>query len=214
VTDFQSGGGSDLTAAIWLSLPLQFWLGYLAILLVPGPNSFLIATVSAARGFRGVVPLIFAISLGAASLALAIGLLMNSVMHIAQIKMWLPKVSAMMLLVVAWRIMTLRSPSCDPALDMSRQNVTDFALGYSCGLTNPVTALYFSSQLADGAPLASIGSIAGMGIGVVAYSLIFKTMLAWVLALPWARAAVQKRLPRIKLSVAVFFGMMALRGLL
>lgn len=214
MTDFPSGEGAGLAAIFRLQLPLQFWLGYLAILLVPGPNSFLIATVSAARGFRGVLPLILAISLGAASLALAIGFLMNSVTHIALIKMWLPQVSALMLLVVAWRIMMLRPPSCDPELERSRENVTDFALGYSCGLTNPVTALYFSSQLADGAPLASIGAIAAMGIGVVACSLLFKTMLAWVLALPWARAAVQKRLPGIKLCVAVVFGMMALRGFL
>ncbi len=213
MTDFPSGGGADLSAAIWLPLPLQFWLGYLAILLVPGPNSFLIATVSAARGFRGAFPLIFAISLGAASLALALGFLMNSVMHIALIRMWLPQVSALMLLVVAWRIMTLRSPSCDPVHQSSRQHVTDFALGYSCGLTNPVTALYFSSQLAEVAALSSTGAIAAMGVGVVACSLGFKSMLAWVLALPWARVAVQKRLPGIKLCVAVVFGVMALRGL-
>jgi threonine/homoserine/homoserine lactone efflux protein len=214
VIDFPSGGQGELSAAIWLSLPLQFWLGYLAILLVPGPNSFLIATVSAARGFRGVLPLVLAISLGAASLALTIGFLMNSVMQIAQIKMWLPQVSALMLLVVAYRIITLQSPSCDPAHHQrSRQSVTDFALGYSCGLTNPVTALYFSSQLAEVAPLSSTGAIAAMAVGVVACSLSFKSMLAWVLALPWARVAVQKRLPGIKLCVAVVFGVMALRGL-
>jgi threonine/homoserine/homoserine lactone efflux protein len=212
VTDFPSGGGADLSAAIWLSLPLQFWLGYLAILLVPGPNSFLIATVSAARGFRGVVPLVLAISLGAASLALAVGYLMNSVTHIALIKTWLPQASALMLLFVAWRILTIRSPSCDPACRKSRQYVTDFALGYSCGVTNPVTALYFSSQLAEGAPFASTGAIAAMGVGVAACSILIKATLAAILALPRARAAVQGRLPEIKLCVAVVFGVMALRG--
>ncbi|MDZ4367396.1 MAG: LysE family transporter [Afipia sp.] len=214
MTDFQSGGGDDPSAALRLLLPLQFWLGYLAILIVPGPNSFLIATVSAARGFRGVVPIILSISLGAASLSLAIGFLMNSVTHIAVIKIWLPQISALMLLVVAWRIMTLRPPSCDPAHKTSRRHFADFGLGYACGLTNPVTALYFSSQLAEVLALLHTGTIAAMAMGVAACSLTLKSALASIMALPQARAAVQKRLPRIKLCVAVVFGIMALRGFL
>jgi threonine/homoserine/homoserine lactone efflux protein len=126
----------------------SFWLGYLIILAVPGPNLLVVSYVAATHGLRSAVPLALAIACGAA-------LLLTIIHALADIagpgfRESLSFANVFLLLFSALRIIRAKAPCAPDGAPAPRRVIPDLLLGLACGFTNPVTAAYFTATLLGG----------------------------------------------------------------
>jgi threonine/homoserine/homoserine lactone efflux protein len=169
----------------------SFWLGYLIILAVPGPNLLVVSYVAATHGLRSAMPIALAISCGAALLFTAI----HTLADIAgpAFRQGLSFMSVVLLFFSAFRILRAKAPSGPHDATAPRRLMPDLMLGLACGFTNPVTAAYFTAVVLGGntvlfspgmaAPLAiSTGTLCG-GFAISAAAL-------------FSRIAIRKRVMR------------------
>jgi threonine/homoserine/homoserine lactone efflux protein len=121
---------------------LNFWLGYVALICVPGPNMLIVGTRAASAGFRHAVPLVLAVACGAAALATALHVLISFAFDDTA-QRWLTPLGGVFMLVIAWRIMNL-SWSCGSS-EQARGHArhADMAIAFVCGATNPSTIMFF-----------------------------------------------------------------------
>jgi threonine/homoserine/homoserine lactone efflux protein len=120
---------------------MVFTLGYLLVLLTPGPNFIVLAGISLVRGFRGALPLCCGITLGSVGIATAAALAADLVPDSSSWDGASRAAGGLLLLYVAWRLLSA-SPA-GPAVLPSRG---DFALGFGTALLNPITGAYFASH--------------------------------------------------------------------
>ncbi len=138
-----SGEAGQIAAAL-----STFWLGYLVILAVPGPNLLVVSYVAATNGLRSALPLALAIACGAA-------LLLTIIHALADIagpgfRESLSFASAFLLLFSALRIVRAKVPCAPDSASVPRRVIPDLLLGLACGFANPVTAAYFTATLLGG----------------------------------------------------------------
>ncbi len=180
---------------------LEFWWGYVAIIAVPGPNMMFVAAATAAAGFRRTMPLILAIGCGAACLAAGLHLVLSAALD-DRLAQWLAPASGVVLMLLAWRILRLkwRVPG---ASTHTRLPPTDLAVGFVCGLTNPVTGMFFVSQLIS-PPLAfDLRASAFVWITILACAVLVLTAAALIFSLPAARETAGRHFEVVKRLFAV-----------
>lgn len=126
-----------------------FLMGYLLILIVPGPNMIVIFTVASTYGLRRAVPIVAAVGAGSATLLVVMAI--GATMGLAQDRVCavLAVISGSLVIFAAWRLLHLRPPAVDRT---RRAGCVSSAIrygkmGFSCSLTNPVTAAYFMSAI-------------------------------------------------------------------
>ncbi|MGL4439763.1 MAG: LysE family translocator [Bosea sp. (in: a-proteobacteria)] len=209
-----------------LANTLPFWLGYMTILAVPGPNNILIATLTAAHGFRATIGLKFAIAIGAATQAVLISQLVTILPDSNTVHAVFPFVSAILLLCIAWRIVRLQPPTLHERCARRR---ADIGVGFLCGITNIITIAFFTSQFLDagteGASLMALeadgayqqsetarqpgGSVSIppllLAIGVLGLSMISTTLTAFMFGLPAIRRRVLDNFSLIRWGTCALF---------
>jgi threonine/homoserine/homoserine lactone efflux protein len=126
----------------------SFWLGYLIILAVPGPNLLVVSYVAATHGLRSAIPLALAIGCGAALLFTAIHTLAD--VAGSTFRQNLSFMSVFLLFFSAFRILRSKAPSGPDGAPVPRRLIPDILLGLACGFMNPVTAAYFTAVLLQG----------------------------------------------------------------
>lgn len=167
----------------------KFALGYLAVLVAPGPNMLAVGALAALRGFRGVLPFCCGIAAGAGSLALVLHLALGLLADTHGIEVAARAIGGVMLLVVALRVMHTPRP-CLPADAPHRhgppeQVLAAFGAGFFTALSNPVTAAYCMAQFLG--PLGATDA-AWLAAPVVAgMALVFGLGVARVFGSPPAR---------------------------
>jgi threonine/homoserine/homoserine lactone efflux protein len=119
-----------------------FALGYLLVLLTPGPNFIVLAGISLVRGFRGSVPICLGITLGSIGLAAGVAVAADLVPDGGAWDSAARATGGLLLLYVAWRLLSAGrlSPASTPAAG------GDFALGFGTALFNPITGAYFAGH--------------------------------------------------------------------
>jgi threonine/homoserine/homoserine lactone efflux protein len=137
----------------------SFWLGYLVILAVPGPNLLVVSYVAATHGLRSAIPLVLAISCGAAMLLTAIYTLADTAGP--GFRQGLSCMSVFLLFYSAFRILRAKAPSGPDDASVPRRLIPDISLGLACGFTNPVTAAYFTAALLGGNTILFVPGMAG-----------------------------------------------------
>jgi threonine/homoserine/homoserine lactone efflux protein len=163
-----------------------FVLGYVAILLTPGPNVLAIGGLAALRGLRATLPLCAGIACGASVLALLIcfaaswGRTSPAIDHGAR------AVAAGLLLYVAARLLLQRRADLTAHVALpARDALATFMAGLATAATNPITAAFFASQFLDALP---DGAARAAALGVVpALALSFGLGVAFMLSRPAAQ---------------------------
>jgi threonine/homoserine/homoserine lactone efflux protein len=187
------------------SLPgLDFWLGYTALICVPGPNMMLAGASAAAVGFRRAVPLITALACGAASLAAALHLIIGAALH-DQVQVWLSPLSGALMLLVGLRTFGLQWVCMHARQEPGRVVKADLAVAFACGATNPATAMFFTAYFLarsfEPDPL-SCGLIFG---GTVLCCLAVLSAATALLSTRKVRSLVERNFAAIKVSCATVF---------
>jgi threonine/homoserine/homoserine lactone efflux protein len=192
---------------------LHFCIGYALIIAVPGPNTILVATNTAALGFHRTLPLIISISLGAVALVVALGLFVGLSINHQQIVQWMPLVSAVLLIMVACRMARLKPIAGNgPRVDLTRGHRA-FAFGFLCGLTNPVTGSYFLSQYLIDGRLTGGPALFAVGLGVLASALLMLLTYALIVAIPSVQIALRRHFVAIRLAATTFILLLAMQVL-
>jgi threonine/homoserine/homoserine lactone efflux protein len=192
---------------------LSFCLGYALILAIPGPNTILIATNAAALGFRRTLPLIMAIGLGAVTLMVALGILVGFSRDQQDVIGWMPLASAGLLVMVAYRIASLKpSGGSNPRFELGGWR-SAMAVGFLCGVTNPVTASFFLSQYLTEGKLTAGPALIILALGVLGTAVLLMASLARLLAVAGVQDAVRRHFARIRMAAATLVLLMALQSL-
>jgi len=167
----------------------KFALGYLAVLASPGPNMLAVATISALRGFRGVVPFVVGIAAGAGTLALVVWLAFAALPAIPGLEAAGRGIGACVLMLVALRVARTAPVPEGPALPSrpgEAEPRTAFVAGFCTAVLNPVTAAYCAAQF--------VGPLAGTSAGALAptlvllQALLYGLLVATLFARPAARS--------------------------
>ncbi|MCA3584606.1 MAG: hypothetical protein IOD03_13060 [Methylocystis sp.] len=192
---------------------LSFCLGYALIIAIPGPNTILIATNAAALGFRRTMPLVIATGLGAVTLLVALGILVGFSRDQQDVIGWMPLASAGLLVMVAYRIASLKPPgSSNPQFELAGWR-SAVAIGFLCGVTNPVTASYFLAQYLTDWKLTAGPALMLLAVGVLTTVLLLLTSLARILAITTVQSAIRRHFARIRMAAATLVLLMAIQAL-
>lgn len=123
----------------------EFWLSYVAVLSVPGPNMMLAGACAAAIGFRKALPVVLAIACGAATLATALHVVIGAALD-DRLQSWLVPLGGALMLLVAFRILKMRWASALAGDGPRQVPRTDLLAAFVCGAANPATAMFFAGQ--------------------------------------------------------------------
>ncbi|MCB4825036.1 LysE family translocator [Roseicella aerolata] len=188
---------------------LDFLLGYLVILVTPGPNMLVVGGVAALRGVRGALPICCGIAMGAAALVASIALVAAGVT--SRDPEW--EVAGRWLAVglLAWGavfVARLRPPG-ETTMPGRRSGVAAFGTGFCTAATNPLTAAFCAAQAIG--PLASHPEVLVLAPALVGMAALgFALLVAVLLARPRFRAAALAWHRPIRLTAALSLALMAL----
>lgn len=191
---------------------MGFVLGYLLILLAPGPNMIAIGCLAATEGLRGALPMLFGIQFGAVSLAAAVltaGDLLSSEAHSPTLRL----LAGLLLLGLAWSIARKRTgPEATAAPQRTEgEGPQRFLTGYCTAASNPLTATFFAASLValrqsgGAAPVSALVVLGVISVMAGAWWL----LLAWVMARPALRQRVLSREAAIRMVASGFITVMA-----
>ena len=183
-------------------LPMQIigfsLLGYLAVLVTPGPNMLAIGGVAALRGLAAALPLCGGIALGAGALAAASGLAvgLGEAMGGDASQALGRAIGGLLLLVVAGSMLRPASLPADgePLPTRRFQQGAILGTGFGIAVGNPVTAAYFIGQFMG--PLRPVAQGSGplaLGLVVAMIVLAFSVIVAATLSRPTARRMLLQR---------------------
>lgn len=190
-----------------------FLLGYLLVLLAPGPNMIAIGCLAATEGLRGALPMLFGIQSGAVSLAAAVltaGDLLATEAHSPTLRL----LAGLLLLAMAWSIARKRTgPEATAAPRRTAgEGLQRFLAGFCTAASNPLTATFFAASLVTlrqsgcAAPAPALAVLGGVAVMAGACGL----LLAWVMARPALRRRVLAREATIRRVAGGFITAMAL----
>ncbi len=181
-----------------------FALGYLLILLVPGPNMLALGALAGLRGMRGAMPLCLGMAVGAACLAAIICVALSPIAAGPEAAL----AGATALLITAALLLPRRaieSPSSGPG--SRRETVGGCTAGFLTALTNPVTAGYFAAQI--GGPLADKPLLPVLPVLVGGVAVLWFMACAGVLALPTPRRLLAARERQARIAAAAILAVLA-----
>jgi threonine/homoserine/homoserine lactone efflux protein len=197
---------------------VAFLLGYLLIMVSPGPNMVAIGTVAALEGLASALPMVAGIASGVgglASLVLAVG----ELMHVEALSPALQFLAGSMLLTVAWAISRTRSFARPRSAGHTRRagrSLAMFLAGFSTAASNPITIAYFAAALVPigRTTAAEGGSSLAIVAAIAAAAALFWLACAALMARPAMRGIVERREGPIRIVAAVFIAAIALPMLL
>jgi threonine/homoserine/homoserine lactone efflux protein len=189
---------------------MTFCFGYAIIIAIPGPNTMLVAANAAASGLHRTMPLIVSVAMGAVSLAVGMGLLVSLSADQQFLIHWMPIISAVMLVVVALRVSSLRADGIASSATQAEPNRCSCWIGFVCGLTNPITASYFLSQYLIDDRLTNWRAVALLGCAILAVALAILTVFAMVMHIPAVKHRVCRHFRMIRTAAAATIFVMAL----
>lgn len=185
-------------------LMATFALGYLLILLVPGPNMLALGALAGLRGMRGAMPLCLGMAAGAACLAALICVALAPIAAGPEAAI----AGATALLITAALLLPRREAGDPPAAPGSRrETVGGCAAGFLTALTNPVTAGYFAAQI--GGPLADKPVLPVLPVLVGGVAVLWFAGCAGVLALPTPRRLLAARERQARIAAAAILAVLA-----
>jgi threonine/homoserine/homoserine lactone efflux protein len=199
------------SATLWPYI--QFFVGYIFILITPGPNMMVVGTIAACRGLRGVLLLVVAIGLGAAILSLFMLLAVQFAAPTSELRVVITVANVVLLAFIAWRILRIRDITSTAKIGFSKGPRHDFVVGFLCGLLNPMTAAYFLSQyLNHSQVLALNGESTLLVLGVMGLAIINLTLVALLLSQPMAQIWVRQHLRKVTRFSGFAIALMALQA--
>lgn len=163
---------------------LEFELGYVMVLAVPGPNIIAIAGLAALRGFRATVPICMGIASGATLLAALLhGVLAAA--HSLRLQGQLQVAGAVLLVTVAVQVAWQRIDGASPKRPRTTA-AAQFASGFFTAVAaNPLSGTFFGAQFAG--PLAEHGTADAALVCVPCTALIVSLGVAALLSRPVLR---------------------------
>ncbi|WP_237217019.1 LysE family transporter [Falsiroseomonas oryziterrae] len=167
----------------------KFALGYLAVLASPGPNMLAMATLSALRGFRGVLPFVVGIASGAGTLALLVWMIFDALPDVPGLEVSGRAIGAFVLLLVALRVARtppMREGPYRPLHADGEEPAAAFGAGFGTAVMNPVTAAYCAAQFVG--PLAGTPGSALAPTLVLLQVLLYGLLVATLFARPAMRS--------------------------
>jgi len=173
----------------------SFFVGYLAILAVPGPNLLFLGTYAGLHGLRGALPGCCGMAAGAASLALLVS------QALSPFAAGPAGHAASGAALIATAIMVLRRRAKARAGGHTAGSV---AAGFATALTNPVSGGYFAAQ-ANGPMAASLA----LPLLVAVIAMGWFAACAALLALPGPRRFIAAREQPIRAAGAAILAVFA-----
>jgi threonine/homoserine/homoserine lactone efflux protein len=195
-----------------------FLMGYLLIMISPGPNMVAIGTIAALEGLASALPMVVGIASGVgglASLVLAVG----ELMHLESLSPALQFLAGLMLLAIAWAISRRRSFAQTSGTDSPRRagrRLAMFLAGFSTAASNPITIAYFAATLVPigRATATEGGSSFRIVVAVAGAAALFWLACAALMARPAMRGIVERREGIIRIVAAILIASIALPMLL
>lgn len=182
-----------------------FLMGYLLILVVPGPNMIVIFAVASTHGLHRAVPMVAAV--GAGSATLLVMMAMGAATGLAQDRVCavLAVISGLLVIFAAWRLLHLRPPSADGTCHAGcvSSAIRYGKMGFSCSLTNPVTAAYFMSAILNPHNVWFRGPyLAVTCASVLVLAITINLLVARILSLKAAQDAARRMFWPLKIGAA------------
>jgi threonine/homoserine/homoserine lactone efflux protein len=200
----------SLPTALWPYA--QFFLGYILILITPGPNMMVVGTFAACRGLRGVLTLVVSIGLGAAILSFSMLVAVQLAAPTGEFKTMILVANVALLTFTACRIFRIKSLSPMGKSAPSGRPKQDFIIGFLCGFFNPITAAYFLSQYLLHSHILKLNAgCAFLIFGVLILATFNLTVVALVLSQPPAQIWIRQHLKKITLLVGSVLSLFALK---
>jgi threonine/homoserine/homoserine lactone efflux protein len=195
-----------LAADVWSgSFPgLKFWIGYMALLCVPGPNMMLVATCVAASGIARSTPLLFSIAGGAATLAVLVSVVIGAALD-DNVQNVLAPLSGVLMWLVALRTLRLRWIPTKAAQSRVSVPMPDMAVAFACGLTNPATGMFFSAYFISYPVDVGLVSVGSIFLGTLLCCVSVLSIAAALLATRPARDFTARHFVQIKIACAFCF---------
>jgi threonine/homoserine/homoserine lactone efflux protein len=195
-----------------------FLLGYLLIMVSPGPNMVAIGTIAALEGLANALPMIAGIAFGVGGLASFV-LAVSELMQVEALSPALRFLAGLMLLTVAWAVSRTLSFAQTEGTSRPRSNGQALALflaGFSTAASNPITIAYFAAALVPigRANVAESGSSLAIVLVITAAAALFWFVCAVLMARPVMRGFVRKREGLIRTVAAMLIAVIALPMLL
>ena len=172
-----------------LSTLITIWLLHVAALLSPGANVLLVLQLAASDRGRSAVFAALGVTLGALLWATFAVLGVHAVFSaFPGLRLGLQILGGVYLLTVAVRLWRSRGPELgEPAPTVSKS--TAFRLGFLTNITNPKSALFFSSVFAASFPAAPGLALQVSAVAmIVINALCWHTLLAYLFSRPRVRA--------------------------
>lgn len=191
---------------------VQFFLGYILILITPGPNMMVVGTLAACRGLRGVLLLVASIGLGAAILSFTMLVVVQFAAPKGQLNTMIGVANILLLSFTAWRILKLNKLSPTPQTKLSGVPRHDIIIGFLCGFLNPITAAYFLSQYLLHSDVIKLSAeCTPLILGVLVLATLNLTVVALLLSKPAVQIWVRKHLRAITRLICCALAFFALR---
>jgi threonine/homoserine/homoserine lactone efflux protein len=195
-----AGAGSPATTVALAA----FWFGYAMMVFVPGPSVVFIGTVATIRGRTGSLLVVAGVTAGSALLAVMMFVLVAAGLTGDRFQDAAKAVGAVLLLLVAWRILRARPPGI--AFDTGGDTPLhrDVAFGFLCSFFNPMNAAYLLAFLLGGNLTALEESSAALAIlGVVVIVTARSLLLVLLFSNAIVRSGVVKLFVPLRTSSAV-----------
>ena len=195
-----------------------FLLGYLFIMVSPGPNMVAIGTIAALEGLGSALPMIAGIACGVGGLASFV-LAVSELMQVEALSPALQFLAGLMLLTVAWSVSRTRNLAQTEGTSRPRSNGQGLALflaGFSTAASNPITIAYFAAALVPigRANVSESGSSLAMVLVITVAAALFWFACAVVMARPAMRGLFRRREGLIRTVAGMLIAVIALPMLL
>lgn len=195
-----------------------FLLGYLFIMVSPGPNMVAIGTIAALEGLGSALPMIAGIACGVGGLASFV-LAVSELMQVEALSPALQFLAGLMLLTVAWAVSRTRNLAQTEGTSRPRSNGQGLALflaGFSTAASNPITIAYFAAALVPigRANVSESGSSLAMVLVITVAAALFWFACAVVMARPAMRGLFRRREGLIRTVAGMLIAVIALPMLL
>jgi threonine/homoserine/homoserine lactone efflux protein len=191
---------------------LTFIAAYLLLMLAPGPNMLLLASVALLRGLRGVVPLVLGLASGAALQLLLLVQLKDQIAHVPVLVAAGKGLATLLLLYVGWRVLTgPRLLLARPDAGARQPTEAGFRLGLVTATTNPLTFSVVLAQFLTYASPVSFGTGAlTLALTVFAVVVVRSLIVSGVFALAPVRQAALRREAGVRAGLCACFCALAL----
>jgi len=183
----------------------EFSIGYIAILIIPGPNMLLLVGLAAVHGVRGTLSICVGLALGA---SMSAALIASTMATFVPWERTIEALGGLFLLLASYWMLKAQPSELQYA---KKAQLTGFGGGLSIALANPITAAFFMTQFSGPLNSDPVAVAALILVPIMAFAVYWGA--SCVFSHDFLRDRVQSWSSQIRFGTAVVLLLLATRVL-